>query len=191
MKTIHVSREEMEKRISRYADLTPLPVQKEGNIPLAARDLIYSRQLLSVLGYDSGAETPINIDAPIDGAAGITITLAVCPPGQGPSLHAHQKTFETFTVLQGRFEFTWNDNGDERALLVPFDTISVPPRVNRAFRNIGDGDAILQVVISGGVHDLSDIEMAPDVAYRLDAIEPGTTAKFEAMGFRFTAHGSD
>ena len=189
MKTIRVSREEMEQRISRHAELQPLPVQKDSDIPLAARDLIYSRQLLSVLGLDGGTETPINVSAPIKGAAGITMTLAVCPPGQGPSLHAHQQTYETFTVLQGKFEFTWNDAGDESVVLGPFDTISVPPRVNRAFRSVGDVDGILQVIISGGVHDLNDIEIAPEVAVRLDAIEPGTAAKFEAMGFRFTAAG--
>lgn len=179
----------MEKRISRYADLEPLQLQKESDIPLAALDLIYSRQLLSVVGLEGDAETPINSSAPIKGAAGITITLAVCPTGQGPSLHAHEKTHETFTVLQGQFEFTWNDDASEKVVLSQFDTISVPPRVNRAFRNIADVDGILQVIISGGVHDLNDIKIAPDIAHRLDAIDPGTAAKFEAMGFRFTAHG--
>ncbi len=125
------------------------------------------------------------------GRPGLTMTLAVCPHGQGPSLHAHQQTYETFTVLQGKFEFTWNDDGCESVMLGPFDTISVPPRVNRAFRSVGEGDGVLQVIISGGLHDLNDIEIAPDVAQRLDAIESGTAAKFEAMGFRFTAHGGD
>ena len=188
MKTIRVSREEMEDRISRYAELEALPIQQKNNIPLAAQDLIYSRQLLSVIGHDDGTETPINASAPIKGAAGITMTHAVCPPGQGPSLHTHQKTYETFTVLQGKFEFTWNDDGSERVVLGAFDTISVPPRVNRAFRSIGNEEGILQVVISGGVHDLGDIEFSPDVAKQLDAIEPGTTAKFETIGLRFTAH---
>ena len=32
------------------------------------------------------------------------MTLAVCPPGQGPGLHNHVKTYETFTVLKTRFE---------------------------------------------------------------------------------------
>ena len=49
MKTIRVSREEMEDRISRYAEMEALPIQQKNNIPLAAQDLIYSRQLLSVI----------------------------------------------------------------------------------------------------------------------------------------------
>lgn len=188
MKTIRISRAEMESRVSRYAELDSLPLQKKSDIPLAAMDLIYSRQLLSVIGVDDGKETLINASAPIKGAAGITMTLAVCPQGQGPSLHTHQQTYETFTVLQGKFEFTWNDDGNECLVLGPFDTISVPPRVNRAFRSVGDEDGILQVIISGGLHDLDDIAFSPEAAQKLDAIKSGTSKKFEAIGLRFTAH---
>ena len=115
MKTIRISREEMESRIARYDRLKPLPIQN-ASMPEKARDVVYSRKLLSVVGLEmSGLETstPINAEAPIRGAAGMTITLAVCPPGQGPGLHAHRRTYETFTVLAGEFEVTWNDDGSE------------------------------------------------------------------------------
>lgn len=78
MKTIAISREEMQKRISRYRDLKPLPIQAS-EIPLGARDVVYARKLLSVIGL-ADAKTPINAGAPIVGAAGMTMTLAVCPP---------------------------------------------------------------------------------------------------------------
>ena len=84
MKTIRLSQADMERRISQFQDLEPLPIQQDAEIPLAAKDLIYSRKLLSVVGLESAAETPINVAAPIVGAAGMTMTLAVCPPGQGP-----------------------------------------------------------------------------------------------------------
>jgi len=77
-------------------------------VPLAAKDIVYARKLLSVIGVESGA-TPVSSNAPIVGAAGMAMTLAVCPPGQGPELHAHVKTYETFTVLRGRFEVRWNE----------------------------------------------------------------------------------
>ena len=125
MKTIALSQHEMQKRIARFRDLKPLPIQ-QSEIPLAARDVVYSRKLLSVIGLED-AQTPINVGAPIRGAAGMTMTLAVCPPGQGPGLHAHRQTYETFTVLKGRFEVTWNDDGSERAVLELFDTVSFPP----------------------------------------------------------------
>src|SRR5258706_2011839 len=136
MKTITVSKRDMQKRIARYRGLKPLPIQQSA-IPLAARDVVYSRKLLSVIGLEAAA-TPINVGAPIVGAAGMTMTLAVCPPGQGPGLHAHRQTYETFTVLKGRFEVTWNDDGSGREGLELFDTVSFPPGVCRAFRNVGD-----------------------------------------------------
>ena len=185
MKTIRVSAQDMQKRIARYRELAPLPIQ-QSDIPLAARDVVYSRQLLSVIGLED-AQTPINAGAPIRGAAGMTMTLAVCPPGQGPGLHAHRQTYETFTVLQGRFEVTWNDDGSGRAELERFDTVSFPPGVCRAFRNIGTEEGILQVLITGGVHDMTDIDFSEDAKKRIEAVGRGLSREFEKAGFSFTA----
>lgn len=185
MKTISVSQQDMQKRIARYRDLKALPIQS-GDIPLAARDVVYSRKLLSVIGLEDAA-TPINVGAPIVGAAGMTMTLAVCPPGQGPGLHAHRRTYETFTVLKGRFEVTWNDDGSGREVLELFDTVSFPPGVCRAFRNIGEGEGILQVLITGGVHDMTDIDFSADAKAKIEAVGKGLAAEFEKAGFSFTA----
>lgn len=185
MKTITVSAAEMGKRIARFRELKPLPIQQD-DIPLAARDVVYSRKLLSVIGLEE-AQTPINAGAPIRGAAGMTMTLAVCPPGQGPGLHAHRQTYETFTVLKGRFEVTWNDDGSGRAVLELFDTVSFPPGVCRAFRNIGEDEGILQVLITGGVHDMTDIDFSADARARIEAVGRGLSKEFEKAGFSFTA----
>src|SRR5712691_2901467 len=185
MKTIRISSTEMQKRIARFKNLKPLPIQ-QSDIPLAARDVVYSRKLLSVIGLE-GAQTPINVGAPIIGAAGMTMTLAVCPPGQGPGLHAHRQTYETFTVLKGRFEVSWNDDGSERAVLELYDTVSFPPGVCRAFRNIGDAEGILQVLITGGVHDMNDIAFTEKAKREIDAVRPGLAAEFEKAGFTFNA----
>lgn len=188
MKTIEISQEEMASRISRFKHLKPLPIQQDPEIPQEAKDLVYARSLMSVIGLETEADTPINSLAPIIGAGGMTMTHAICPPGQGPSLHAHHKTYETFTVLKGRFEFSWNDDGGASVVLEPFDTISIPPKVNRRFRNVGAEDGILQVLITGGVHDMTDIDIAPSVADKLDALGDGVRAKFAAKGLTFTAH---
>ncbi|MCZ7566304.1 MAG: cupin domain-containing protein [Burkholderiales bacterium] len=190
MKTIHLSQQDMRRRVARYTELAPLATQTDAAVPLAARDLMYARKLLSVIGLEDAA-TPISSDAPIKGAAGMTMTLAVCPPGQGPELHAHRRTFETFTVLRGRFEVRWNDDGAERLELGELDTISVPPGVCRAFRNVGDAAGILQVIITGGVHDMQDIDFARRIAGQLEAISPGARAYFERAGFTFTAGCDD
>ncbi len=187
MKTIRISKDEMGTRLSQFRDLTPLRAAESLDIPQAAKDVIYSRELLSVIGLGGDSDTPVNQGAPIQGAGGITMTHAVCPPGTGPSLHAHQKTYETLTVLRGRFEVRWNDDGAERVELDQFDTISVPPGVCRAFRNIGDEDGILQVVISGGVHDMTDIDFPPAIADELASYGDDVVDLFRARGMTFTA----
>lgn len=187
MKTIHVSPAEMEKRIARFAGLKPLPVQSNPKIPLAAQDIVYARKLLSVVGLDQRTDSPINSEAPIRGAGGMTITLAVCPPGQGPDLHSHRNTYETFTALSGRWEVFWNDDGSGSTVLEQYDTISVPPGVSRGFRNVGASEAILQVIITGGVHDLNDIAFRPVAARKIRALGPGVLEEFEKAGMKFDA----
>jgi quercetin dioxygenase-like cupin family protein len=185
MKTITMSKKDMEGRIARFRALEPLPIQNE-SIPLQARDVVYSRKLLSVIGLENGT-TPINAGAPIIGAAGMTMTLAVCPPGQGPGLHSHRQTYETFTVMKGRFEVSWNDDGSGSTVLELFDTVSFPPGVCRAFRNIGEEEGILQVIITGGVHDMTDIDFSEHAKEQIEAVRPGLAAEFEKVGFTFTA----
>ena len=187
MQTIDISPSEMARRVARYAELDPLEVQKNKNLPQEAADIVWARKLLSVVGLEKDADTPINSAAPIKGAAGITITLAQCPPGTGPSLHAHQQTFETFTVMKGRFEVYWNDTGENRLELDLYDTISVPPGVCRGFTNISDEEGLLQVIISGGVHDMNDIDFATVCGEKIDAIRPGLKQEFEKTGLTFTA----
>ena len=187
MKTITITKKEMEQRLARYQNLKPLKMQEEQNIPLEAADLVWARKLLSVIGLDGNQVTPINSLAPIKGAAGITITNAECPPGTGPTLHAHRRTFETFTVLKGRFRVYWNDDGSEEIELGLYDTISVPPGVCRGFTNISGEDGILQVIISGGVHDMNDIDFSADCAKSIEMIQPGLLDKFRKTGFTFTA----
>ncbi|HEX2567848.1 MAG TPA: cupin domain-containing protein [Burkholderiales bacterium] len=186
MKTSHIPLAEMQKRIARFKSLRPLPIQ-DAHIPEKARDVVYARKLLSVIGLDESGSTPINAGAPIRGAAGMTMTLAVCPPGQGPGLHNHVQTYETFTVLKGRFEVTWNDDGSGRAELEAFDTISIPPGVCRAFRNVGAEEGILQVLITGGVHDMNDIAFTPAAKKDIEAVQAGLSREFEKAGFSFGA----
>ena len=188
MKTKHISSEEMGKRVSKFKTLKPLSIQQDTNIPIEGRDVVYARQLLSVIGLDpKEGNTPINSGAPIIGAGGITMTHAKCPPGQGPGLHNHINTYETFTVLEGQFEVSWNDDGSAAIILEKFDTISVPPGVCRSFKNSGKTDGLLQVIISGGVHDMNDIAFTPAAADKINSVKPGLVDKFKQVGFKFNA----
>lgn len=187
MKTVDFPPEAMAQRVARYGALKPLSVQRAAGVPQDALDLIQARELLSVIGLEDSRETPLSEDTPIKGAAGMTMTLARCPPGQGPGLHAHRQTYETFTVLRGRFEFRWGDQGEHAIVLDEFDVISVPPRVCRAFRNIGAAEGVLQVVITGGVHDMNDIEVVPAIGERLKEIAPDLHGRLAASGITFSA----
>jgi len=187
MKSVRKTAEQMAPRIARFAELQPLEVQKTSPLTTEAMDVIYSRKLMSVIGLEGGVSTGINSGAPITGAGGITITLAACPPGTGPSLHAHVATYETFTVLQGKFEFQYNDDGSGRSTLEKFDTISLEPGVVRAFRNVSDEEGILQVIISGGIHDSNDIDFSPVVEEKLRSFGDEAVDYFADKGFTFTA----
>ena len=187
MKTISISAPDMKTRTSRYANLKPLPLSESLNMSQEAKDVIYARKILSVIGLGKDVVSPVNEGAPIQGAGGMTMAIGVCPPGTGPSLHAHQQTYETFTVLKGRFEITWNDDGGERIELDLFDTVSVPPGVCRAFRNISNEEGVLQVVITGGVHDMTDIDFPETIGQQLDKYGNDVRQQFEERGFTFTA----
>jgi len=58
--------------------------------------------------------------------------------GDGPPLHLHRRTAETFFVLDGTFEFT---AGDERAVLEPGSFALAPPGLAHTFANHGDTEA--------------------------------------------------
>ena len=65
MKTLKITKSTMEKRVSRFAELKPLPFQIDKNIPQVGQDIVYIRELLSVIGLDpSEGKTPMNRGAP-------------------------------------------------------------------------------------------------------------------------------
>jgi quercetin dioxygenase-like cupin family protein len=175
----------MQGRVARYADLVPLPVQRDPGIPQPALDLVYARGLLPVIGLSGGADTPITASAPIQGAAGITMTYATCPPGQGPGLHTHKATFETFVVMQGEFEITWGDTGEYRTVLKEKDTVSIPPGVSRAFRNVGSNEAVLLVVISGGENNMADIHLPAKQVEALRSASPKLLDRMVTSGVSY------
>ena len=188
MKTKKFSNSMMLKRVSFYKDLKSLPMQLDKTIPQEGKDIVYARELLSIIGLkDDTFDSPINKNAPIKGAAGITMTIAKCPTGQGPSLHNHKTTFETFTVLKGKFLIEWNDDGSENIQLNEFDTISIPPGVCRSFKNISNKEGLLQVIISGGIHDMNDISFTKSARDKMENISPNLSKKFENVGFKFDA----
>lgn len=172
----------MAMHVARYRDLRVPQHLASDRVPLEAMDLLFARRLLPVV-------SPEGMAGPLAGAAPIrigdfTMLIAECPPGQGPCLHAHHRTTETFTCLAGRFRVVSGPHGEEHAILEPLDTVTFPPGTWRGFQNVGDEDARLQVVITGGLHDMDDITFSPDAAEQLAALGPDVLAYYEGMGLR-------
>ena len=129
MKTVQTSPTEMIDRTARFAELGLWDVQHNPKLPEAARDLVYARRLLAITSPRK-AEGPLANSAPIRDVD-FTLHIAECPPGQGPGLHAHHATTETFFCLDGRFRVSYGDHGEDETVLEPWDTVSVPPGVVR------------------------------------------------------------
>lgn len=173
----------MAGRIGRFDELKSWTVQTNDALPQEARDLIYARRLVTVAA-------PAGVQGPFRNPAVITVdnfslTFAVCPPGQGPGLHTHLRTTETFTCVRGRFRVYWGENGEHETMLDELDTVSVPPGITRGFQNVGEADGILQVLITGGVHDMDDIAIPPSVVQALKAFGPEVFEEVVKTGVHF------
>jgi quercetin dioxygenase-like cupin family protein len=185
MKTVQASPEEMEARTARFEKLGLWGVQRNPKLPQEARDLVYARKLLAITSPRE-AEGPLANSAPIRDVD-FTFHIAECPPGQGPGLHAHHATTETFFCLDGRYRIYWGDEGEHEVILEQWDTVSVPPGVVRGFQNVSDDVAHLLILVTGGVSDMNDIAMTPEYRVKLAAFGPEVVPELEKTGLRFDA----
>lgn len=192
MKTTQVSQDEMDRRTARFKELKPYK-QTQNNakgIPPEAMEMVSAKNVFPVMSPDGWSGR--NAIAPVKGAPGITISLAECPPGNSPGLHAHETTVENFFCVRGRFKISWGDAGEHSTVLEPMDFVSVPPGVLRNFTNISDEMGYLFVVIQTAPGEESDqVAFAPSVGEEIAAkFGADTVAQMSAIGFNFNA-GSD
>ena len=156
------SSEELKSRIARFDDLRQMSTFKKLEwMGQEALDVMFARKLMPIMLDDT--RNPFGNEAPIIGAAGTTMFISIMPPGQGPCLHSHNSTFETFIVLDGTIEYYIGDPIEHRVTLNKWDTLSCPPLVYRAFTNIGDTDAVQLTVITGLENGRDDASVAPSV----------------------------
>ena len=157
------TKEELDKRIGRFSDLQPMSTAEDlAWVGQDAMDVFYARKLMPVLLDDT--KNPFGNVAPIFGAAGTTMFISIMPPGQGPCLHSHNSTYETFTVLEGTIEYFIGEPIEHRVTLNKWDTFSCPPRVYRGFKNVGSSDAVLLTVITGVAEGRDDVSMPDSIA---------------------------
>jgi quercetin dioxygenase-like cupin family protein len=160
------TKQEIESRVSRFDKLQPMSTAKDlGWVPQGAMDVIFARKLMPVILEDT--KNPFGNAAPIFGAAGTTMFISIMPPGQGPCLHSHNSTYETFMVLEGTIEYFIGDPIEHRVTLNKWDVFSCPPRVYRGFHNVGTTDAVQLTVITGVEEGRDDVSMPDSIAERL------------------------
>lgn len=74
----------------------------------------------------------------------------VAQPGGGPPLHTHPSS-ESFTVLEGEFEFTGLDHGQPYTFHArPGDTVFIPAGAPHTYRATGNSPGRTMLVLSPG-----------------------------------------
>jgi uncharacterized RmlC-like cupin family protein len=181
----------MEKQIVRFHDV---PSLKSGaleryEIPVEAMEMIAAKDIRYYLGpMNALAAAGSGTGPAVGGTPGLSVYVVECPPGNGPMLHAHMRTRETFFCVDGRFEVRYGDRGEHRTELSPLDMIAVPTGVSRAFKNISQASAHLLVIIQGDPNDMTDIAYAPDVGKEVVRLfGPDAKSGFEKTGITFDA----
>ncbi len=178
----NMTRDEIQTRTGRFAGLQPMSTAKnlaDQGVPQEALDIVFANKLMPVVLEKTA--NPFGNASPITGAGGMSLHVSVCPPGQGPCLHSHNSTFETFVCLDGKWEFSVGDKGQEKVVLETWDTFSCPPNVYRGFRNIADKDSVLMTIISGPQEARDDVSLPPIIADRLQKIGPDVLPAFEKI----------
>lgn len=184
MKTLDVSPEQMEKQIARFSQLKPQKGEYEKRgIPTAAFEMLTAKSIYMLMGPPG--DKGMTAGTPVVGEPGLTVSIVKCPPNNGPKLHAHMRTQESFMALTGRWEVRWGDNGEHATVLEPFDFIAVPAGAGRQFTNVSDADALLFVLVRGD-EALSDIYYSPELGREIsERFGADTKAAFERIGFSF------
>lgn len=189
MKTRRLAPQELPGLIARFAHLPPSKAayaQLDG-VPPAAYEMVAAKDIYVLYGPPpppgNQAATAPAVTAP--GAPGVYIVR--CPPGNGPALHAHMRTRETFLALDEPFEISLNDDGALRTRLEARDLIAVPPGVTRRFRNVGERDGHLLVLVEGaGEEVLNDLSLLPSTGEEIARrYGPAARQGLERIGMAF------
>ena len=195
MRSTPVTQAQMEARIVRFKEMVPRPKPSTPGVPPAVTEFMTADRNYSYLAPAMEGQSIIQQYAALTGGdAGdaISLSIAECSPGNGPALHAHVNTVEAFFCLRGRFEVEWGDQGECSVTLEPWDFIDVPKGVVRTFKNIGDADGALLVIIQGNRDEFDDVVTPPYVAQQLEErFGADVVAKLDAGGGRFFSPAVD
>jgi len=109
-------------------------------------------------------------------ALGVTafgVNAIVLPEGYNGGPHFHERQEELYFVHQGTIEFRFGEDGAETRILGPGGLLRVAPETVRAFRNVGDGDAVYLCVGGEGGYVGRDGRWIGDPATRSAGVRAG------------------
>jgi len=181
--------EPLKPQVARFSNLQPTKrsfSSTELGIPEEAMQMVTAHSVYSMMAPEGNKRKAAQPG--VIGPVGLEVVVAQCPPGQGPGLHRHARTQETFFCLTGQFEVQWGPGGTESTLLNPLDILTVPPGVWRRFKNVSTlQDAKLLVWVQGGVDDafndvITDASLANTIASRFG---PEVVQNFQKIGITF------
>ncbi len=79
-----------------------------------------------------------------------TVVELLAQPGGGPPLHTHPSS-ESFTILEGEFEFTGLEDGEPFTIrAAPGDTVFIPGDAPHAYTAVGDRPGRTMLVFTPG-----------------------------------------
>ncbi len=145
-------------RVARFDEL-------EGNEGLFIDTVIpgYAREIWSIIGPNVGEDrSNRHVIPPED----FHLAVIRSAPSNGSALHTHT-TVEVFMPLTGRWQLFYGEEEEYEVFLERWDVCSVPAGVWRGFRNAGEEDAYLLVVVGGT--DAGRLEWAPKVLEEAEA----------------------
>jgi len=97
-------------------------------------------------------------------------------------------TVEAFFCLSSKFKISWGDKGENAIVLEPWDFVHVPVGVARTFKNVGDVEGAVLVIIQGNMNKFNDVVRAPYVAEQLkERFGPDILEEMAAGGRPFDA----
>ena len=138
---IKMTQDEMVERIARFAD-------QKGNDQLMVTQSIpgFQRDIYSIIG--KGVSEDAGTQPGIVDSEGFNLAYVGAAPDNGSAMHTHNEEVEVFIPISGQWVIYWNEGDDmEEVVLGPMDCISVPAKVMRSFKNVGDTYGHLLVII--------------------------------------------
>lgn len=123
------------------------------------------REIYQIIGRGVG-EDPTQRVAVSDNRD-FNVAVVRCAPGKG-TLHHDHETNEVFMPLKGTWKVFWGkDEEQNHVILEPWDLASCPPHVMRGFRNVGDEEGLLFVIV--GATDPGSVQWRDDVLAEAEA----------------------